>query len=93
MADALIAFTADHGETFRAHNIYWDHAGLYLPMLAVPLIITMAVAAFIVHAEDPFSRKEHALLFLVPYLTLMLTGAGRFSLDSRVLKGKLSFLK
>lgn len=39
MQDALVAFTADHGETFRAHNIFWDHAGLYLPMLAVPLII------------------------------------------------------
>ncbi len=37
--DAWIAFTADHGESLRTHNVYWDHAGLYLPMVDVPLII------------------------------------------------------
>lgn len=48
---------------------------------AFPLAITMAVAAFIVHAADPFKRKEMALLYLVGFVFLMLNGGGRFSVD------------
>ncbi len=39
LSNAWIAFTSDHGESLRTHNVYWDHAGLYLPMVDVPLII------------------------------------------------------
>jgi len=39
MREALIAFTADHGESLTEHSIYWDHAGMFLPSLAVPMII------------------------------------------------------
>lgn len=55
--------------------------GLGTRLVLVPLIITMLVIVFLVHAGDPFKEKEHALLFLAPYLTLMLTNAGRYSLD------------
>jgi putative oxidoreductase len=41
----------------------------------------MCVAAFVIHGSDPFSGKELALMYLVPFLTLVFTGAGRFSLD------------
>ena len=44
------------------------------------LVITL-VAAFVQHAADPFGKKELPLLFLWPALTLIATGAGRFSLD------------
>lgn len=47
----------------------------------VPLVITMAVAALVVHAGDPFAKRELALLYLFPYLGLLFTGAGRLSLD------------
>jgi putative oxidoreductase len=47
----------------------------------VPLIITMVVAAFVVHGGDPFGKREMALLYLFPYLALFFTGAGRLSLD------------
>lgn len=46
-----------------------------------PLIITMLVAIFIAHGDDPFHVKEHALLFLFPYLSLLILGAGKYSLD------------
>jgi len=59
--------------------------GLFTRFALVPLIITMAVAVFIVHADDPFSKKEFGLLYLVPYLVLMLKGPGQWSLD-RVFK-------
>lgn len=48
---------------------------------SIPLIITMLVAAGVIHAEDPWQRKEFALLYLFPFLTLALAGAGRFSAD------------
>lgn len=48
---------------------------------AVPLVITMLVAAFIVHADDPWRTKEFPLMYLLPFLALIFTGAGRFSVD------------
>jgi putative oxidoreductase len=63
-------------------------AGLATRAAAVPLLVTMLVAAFVVHADDPWQRKEFALLFAVPALTLVLTGAGRFSLDALLSRKK-----
>lgn len=47
----------------------------------IPIIITMAAAAFIVHASDPIGSKEKALLYLFGYITLALTGGGKYSID------------
>jgi len=58
--------------------------GLFTRWMSIPAAITMAVAAFGAHAGDPIGDKEHALLFLVPYLVLALMGGGKYSLDSRV---------
>jgi putative oxidoreductase len=55
--------------------------GLGTRLASIPLIVTMAVAAFHVHADDPFSRKEKALLFLLIYVVLLFTGGGKFSID------------
>jgi putative oxidoreductase len=58
--------------------------GLASRAVLIPLIFTMAVALFIIHAADPFDVKEHPLLFLIPYITLYLTGPGKFSLDKKL---------
>lgn len=58
--------------------------GLFTRLAAAPFVFTMLVAAFVVHADDPFAKKEFALLFAIPGLALMLTGAGRLSLDQLV---------
>lgn len=58
--------------------------GLGTRVAAVPLLLTMLVAAFLVHADDPWARKEMALLYAAPALTLLLTGAGRFSWDAKI---------
>lgn len=63
--------------------------GLLTRASLIPLIITMAVAAFIFHANDPFTEKEKALLFLSIYVYLFITGAGKYSL-SRFVKIKSS---
>ncbi len=57
--------------------------GLFTRLAAVPLVITMLVAAFIIHADDPFRKMEFALVYAIPFLTLAFSGAGRFSLDAR----------
>ena len=58
--------------------------GLFTRAALVPLIITMVVAVFVVHAEDPFMKKEFGLLYLIPYLALFLTGPGKISLDKQL---------
>jgi len=61
--------------------------GLATRLVSIPLIITMAVAVLVVHGDDPFQKKEFALLYLVPFITLFFSGAGRFSVD-RMIMGK-----
>jgi len=51
--------------------------------VAVPSAITMAVAAFMVHGTDDFATKEKALLYLVIFITIILLGPGRFSVDRK----------
>ena len=50
---------------------------------AIPAAITMAVAAFIVHGADPFTKKEHALLYLVFFIAVALLEPGKFSVDKK----------
>ena len=52
-------------------------------LASIPVIITMLVAAFIAHSDDPFSSKEKALLYLVSFVTIALLGPGKFSIDKK----------
>lgn len=61
--------------------------GLATRAAVIPLIFAMLVAAFVVHIDDPWKKQEFALIYLVPYLTLLCTGAGKYSLD-QVLFGR-----
>ncbi|MEM6278106.1 MAG: DoxX family protein [Verrucomicrobiota bacterium] len=58
--------------------------GLFTRAAAIPLLITMLVAAFVVHGADPFQKKEFALLYAAPFLMLILTGAGAYSVDAKL---------
>jgi putative oxidoreductase len=49
---------------------------------AIPAAITMIVAAFVVHANDDLGTKEHALLYLIAFVALFLTGAGKYAIDA-----------
>lgn len=55
--------------------------GLLTRWSLIPLIVTMGVAAFVVHAGEPFSEREGALFFLTVYMVIMLTGPGKYSAD------------
>ena len=47
----------------------------------IPLMITMLVAVFYAHAADPFSKKELPLLFFTLFLSILISGGGRYSVD------------
>ncbi len=55
--------------------------GLLTPVAALLILITMAVAVFVVHGSDPFSVRELGLMFLFTSLLFMLKGAGNYSID------------
>jgi putative oxidoreductase len=58
--------------------------GLFTRFSLLFLIITMIVAAFLVHSADPFTDRETSLLYLSIYLLLMATGPSRFSIDAMI---------
>lgn len=53
--------------------------GVKVRITTLPLIATMGVAAFMVHGDAPFAKKELALLFLAGYLAIFALGAGKYS--------------
>ncbi len=56
--------------------------GFATRLATIPLLVTMLVAALVIHGDDPWARKEFALLYAVPALTLLLTGPGKLSVDA-----------
>ncbi len=56
-------------------------------LAVIPLIITMLVAVFYVHLDDPFARKELGLQYLLTYVVLFFAGSGRYSIDQLLQPG------
>ena len=61
--------------------------GLFSRLALIPLIILMVVIVFHIHGEDTLADREHAILYLMCYGTLLFTGPGKYSLDGRFFKG------
>lgn len=59
-------------------------AGAWTRLAALALSINMSVAYFFAHAGDPFSQKEKALLFLLMFVVILFTGAGKYSVDKKL---------
>lgn len=55
--------------------------GFQVRLAAVPLLITMLVAAIVVHANDPWARKELPLLYASIYAGPLLMGGGRYAVS------------
>ncbi|HEX6849221.1 MAG TPA: DoxX family protein [Chitinophagaceae bacterium] len=53
-------------------------------LAVVPLIITMLVAVFSIHAADVFAKKELAVLYLSAYVVFLLAGSGKYSVDQLI---------
>ncbi len=58
--------------------------GFLTRLATIPLIITMLVAAFVVHGGDPWRDKELAIMYFIIYLVILIAGPGRFSIDRMV---------
>lgn len=58
--------------------------GLATRVASLFVMGTMATAFFIVHAADPFQRKELALVFLIAFTVIFLAGPGARSLDAKL---------
>ncbi len=56
--------------------------GLFTRIAAIPLVIDMLVAFLLFHAGEDWIQREPSFLFLIPFLTLMITGPGWYSLDN-----------
>ena len=58
--------------------------GAFTRLALIPMIITMATAAFVAHADDPFGTKEKPLLFLLVFVFLLITGPGKYAVDRAI---------
>ena len=55
--------------------------GFATRLAVIPLVITMMVAALIVHADDPIGRQELPLLYAAMFVAVGIVGAGKYSVD------------
>jgi putative oxidoreductase len=55
--------------------------GFATRLATLPLIMTMLIAVFSIHAADAFAQKEPAVLYLSGYLVLLVAGSGKYSVD------------
>jgi putative oxidoreductase len=60
--------------------------GLFTRLSALGVFITMMVAAFVVHANDPWNKMEFALSYAVSALVLIIVGAGALGIDGLLIQ-------
>lgn len=57
--------------------------GYKTKIAAIPALITMLVAAFVYHYNDPFDSKEKAMLYALCFLVIAIAGPGKFAIDKK----------
>ena len=62
--------------------------GLLTRWICVPLIITMIVATWIVNGGKDFIFQEKSFIYLICYISLLISGSGYFSLDFKLFDTK-----
>ena len=55
--------------------------GAFTRIMVIPIIITMIVAVFIVHGNDPIKDRELGIFFLLTFTSIFFSGPGKYSLD------------
>jgi len=83
LGPSVSLFLAGSAEFFCALAVA---IGLYTRLSAIPVAFTMAVAAFVVHANDPFQKQEFAMLYFFVFLFLAMVDPGKFSVDALIRK-------
>ncbi len=60
--------------------------GFGTKLAVIPLITTMLIAVFVVHADHGFAKQEMGLHYLLTYILLLVTGSGKYSIDQLISK-------
>ncbi len=56
--------------------------GALYRLCLIPMIFTMCVAFFVIHANDTLAVKEPSLMYLTIFILLYITGPGKYSTDA-----------
>jgi arylsulfatase A-like enzyme len=80
----LVAFTADHGESFGQHGIFWTHAGVYPDTVRVPLILSWPGAPQLAEVREPTESID------IGRTLLDLVGADKVPFPGRDLRWSLA---
>ena len=60
--------------------------GTFYRLCLIPMIFTMCIAFFVIHAGDPLTEKELSLMYLTLFILLFITGPGKYSVDGMIRK-------
>lgn len=60
--------------------------GLFTRLAVIPIIVVMCVATFMVFQGHVFGKGELPALYLLVFLTILLVGPGRVSVDGAISK-------
>jgi putative oxidoreductase len=60
--------------------------GLFTRLAVIPLIITMLVIIFVVHAGEPIGEIELAAVYASIFVALLFSGPGKWSVDALIKK-------
>ena len=58
--------------------------GVLFRLCLMPMIFTMCIAFFVIHAGDPLTAREPSLMYLTLFILLFITGPGKYSIDGVV---------
>lgn len=56
--------------------------GALYRLCLIPMIFTMCIAFFVIHANDTLAIKELSLIYLTIFVLLYITGPGKYSIDA-----------
>lgn len=62
--------------------------GLFTRLSVVPSFITMVVAFFVAHGNDPFENKIPAFTYLILSVIIFINGSGKYALDALLFREK-----
>jgi putative oxidoreductase len=58
--------------------------GLFTRWACIPLIITMLIATWVINGGKGFIFQEKSFIYLICYISLLISGSGYFSLDFKL---------
>lgn len=58
--------------------------GFLFRLAVIPMIVTMAIAFFVIHGSDLFAQKELAFVYLTVYILMCAVGPGEYSVDKLI---------